>query len=328
MPFHVLINVDMTIEALGPGLKKLIPQISLGDSFHEHFTLGRPHHLTTDARGFEQICERLLLVESKHSDLQMRGAFWKLQSQTQFLFVASPLMNKAEDMDRLGLVMTDFAPNDPIPDFLFAIRARDVTLKEIRHSISRQQLLTRELDHRVKNTLSAILTLVSLTSSEATDIDDFANRFEGRVQAMSLAHELLATAGWQRVKLESLIHTVLGGHMQAKSGGLSADGPDASIGPRQAGPLSMSIHELGMNAFKYGAWSTPSGMIEVHWKLDQDNLYMTWRESGGPPITTDPVHGVGLGLVIGFIQHELHGIVKLDFKETGLEAEIQVPLAT
>jgi len=325
MPFHVLLNMDMAIEAIGPGIKKLIPQISLGDSFQDHFTLGRPHHLTTEARDFEQICERLLLVESNHSDLQMRGAFWKLKAQ--FLFAASPLLNKAEDMDRLGLVMTDFAPNDPIPDFLFAIRARDVTLKEIRHAISRQQLLTRELDHRVKNTLSAILSLVSLTSSEATDIDDFASRFEGRVKAMSLAHELLATAGWQQVKLNELIHTVLGGHLQVKSGGLLTEGPDAPIAPRQAGPLSMTIHELGMNAFKYGAWSTQGGLIKVHWTLDQDSLCMTWRETRGPPITTEPVHGVGLGLVIGFIEHELHGIAKLDFKETGLEAEFQIPIS-
>jgi two-component sensor histidine kinase len=325
LPFHLLLDRDLTITAVGPGLQKLISKLSSGDRFQDRFKLARPHHDVQTAQAIEKIDGRLILVESKDTHIQLRGAFWSLNDKHGFLFASSPLMNKAEDLDRLGLLMTDFAPHDPVTDFLFAIRARDVTLDEIRGAIDRQQLLTRELDHRVKNTLAAVLTLVSLTSNESSNIDEFASRFEGRVRAMSMAHELLANTGWKEVELETLVATVLGGFLQDQSGVLTINGPRATIGPRQAGPLAMAIHELGMNAFKYGAWSNRKGCIEVDWTIERGNISITWAESGGPPIAAPSDHGVGLGLVTGFIQHELRGKVKIDFNKSGLHVWIQFP---
>lgn len=325
LPFHLLLDRDLSITSIGPGLKKLISKLSSGDRFQDRFKMARPHHDVQTAQAIEKIDGRLILVESRDTNIQLRGAFWNLANKNGFLFASSPLMNKAEDIDRLGLLMTDFAPHDPVTDFLFAIRARDVTLNEIRGAIERQLLLTRELDHRVKNTLAAVLTLVSLTTSESSNIDEFANRFEGRVRAMSMAHELLATTGWKKVELETLVVTVLGGFLQHQPGGLTLNGPKTTIGPRQAGPLAMAMHELGMNAFKYGAWSNRKGRIKVDWMIERGNISISWTESGGPPIAAPSTHGVGLGLVTGFIQHELQGKVEIDFDKSGLHVQIRFP---
>ena len=324
LPFHLLLDGALRIESAGRTLCKLIPDIEPTDRFTDHFELLRPQVDVRGAESIEQVLDRLVLVKARNADLQLRGSFWKVDAGG-YLLAGSPLMNKADDIDRLGLVMTDFAPHDPVTDYLFAIRARDVTLDEIRTASDRQKLLTRELDHRVKNTLAAILTLASLTSSESTDIDQFNRRFEGRVRAMSMAHELLATAGWNAVDLENMVLTVLGGFLQNMSSGLEFSGEPITVAPRQAGPLAMTLHELGMNAFKYGAWSNDTGAISVAWQLHQDTIRIDWHETGGPRIDAPPKHGIGLSLVSGFIQHELHGDVAMDFGPGGLRATISFP---
>ena len=324
LPFHLLLNADLRIQSAGHTLCKLIPEIVPTDRFTDHFELLRPKVEAHRPDEIEQILNRLVLVKARNTDLQLRGSFWKLDSGG-YLLAASPLMNKAEDIDRLGLVMTDFAPHDPVTDYLFAIRARDVTLDEIRSASDRQRLLTSELDHRVKNTLSAVLTLASLTSSESTDIKQFNSRFEGRIRAMSMAHELLATAGWNAVDLENMILTVLGGFLQNMSSGLEFSGEPVTVAPRQAGPLAMTLHELGMNAFKYGAWAKSAGSISVTWQLEQNTIRIEWIETGGPRIESPPKHGIGLNLVSGFINHELQGEVTLDFGTNGLSVAISFP---
>lgn len=324
LPFHLLLDASLGIESAGRTLRKLIPALAVGEQFTDHFELLRPHSETDGPDSIEAVLDRLVLVQAKDADLQLRGSFWKLEAGG-YLLAGSPLMNKAEDMEQLGLIMTDFAPHDPVTDFLFAIRARDVTLDEIRSASDRQKLLTRELDHRVKNTLAAVLTLASLTSGESTSIEQFNQRFEGRVRTMSMAHELLATAGWNAVDLEDMVLTVLGGFLQNKSSGLEFSGEPVTIAPRQAGPLAMTLHELGMNAFKYGAWADGSGSISVTWQLQQDTIRIDWHETGGPRIESTPKHGIGLNLVSGFIKHELHGDISLDFETDGLTANISFP---
>lgn len=324
LPFHLLLDGSLRIESAGRTLCKLIPDIETTDRFTDHFELLRPQVDVRGAESIDKVLDRLILIKARKTDLQLRGSFWKLEAGG-YLLAGSPLMNKAEDIDRLGLLMTDFAPHDPVTDYLFAIRARDVTLDEIRTASDRQKLLTRELDHRVKNTLAAVLTLASLTSGESTDIEQFNRRFEGRVRAMSTAHELLATAGWNAVDLENMVLNVLGGFLQNKTSGLEFSGEPVTVAPRQAGPLAMTLHELGMNAFKYGPWSAGTGMISVTWQLHQGTIRIDWHESGGPPIESSPKHGIGLSLVSGFIKHELHGDVTMDFDHHGLTAAISFP---
>ena len=324
LPFHLLLDGSMRIESAGRTLQKLIPALEIGAQFGDHFQLLRPHIEADGPDAFDTVLGRLVLVGAMDTDLQLRGSFWKLEAGG-YLLAGSPLMNKAEDMERLGLVMTDFAPHDPVTDFLFAIRARDVTLDEIRSASDRQQLLTRELDHRVKNTLAAVLTLASLTTGESSSIEQFNHRFEGRVRAMSMAHELLATAGWNAVDLENMVLTVLGGFLQNKSSGLEFSGEPVTIAPRQAGPLAMTLHELGMNAFKYGAWADGNGSISISWKFQHGTIRLDWHETSSHRIESTPQHGIGLNLVAGFIKHELHGEVSLDFEPGGLKASIAFP---
>ncbi len=324
LPFHLMLDGSMRIESAGRTLQKLIPALEVGSQFGDHLQLLRPHIEADGPDALDTVLGRLVLVGAMATDLQLRGSFWKLETGG-YLLAGSPLMNKAEDIERLGLVMTDFAPHDPVTDFLFAIRARDVTLDEIRSASDRQKVLTRELDHRVKNTLAAVLTLASLTSGESTSIEQFNQRFEGRVRTMSMAHELLATAGWNAVDLEDMVLTVLGGFLQNKSSGLEFSGESVTIAPRQAGPLAMTLHELGMNAFKYGAWADGSGSISVTWRLQQDTIRIDWHETGGPRIDSAPKHGIGLNLVSGFIKHELHGDISLDFETHGLTVGISFP---
>ena len=325
LPFHVILDDDLKIASVGPALAKMIPGIQVGESFFDRFTIARPHDEASSSEAIGKIDGRLVLVQPNDHPVQLRGAFHRLEGGNGFLFTSSPLMNKAEDIERLGLLINDFAAHDPITDFLFAIRARDVTLDELRGSIKRQRLLTQELDHRVKNTLSAILALVSLTKGDVDHVEQFTDQLEGRVHAMAMAHELLATTGWKKVNLSTLILTVLGGFSQHDVRILEVEGPNATIDTHQAGPLSMAMHEMGMNALKYGAWSRKSGSVSIGWTVDDDMIRMQWTEAGGPPIATEPKQGVGLGLITGFVNYELRGEIELDFLQGGLVARIGIP---
>lgn len=325
LPFHLILDTDLSIASAGSALMKIVPDIRIGEPFTDRFTIDRPHHEVSTCEAIRQIGDRLVLVRPANHSVQLRGCFHELEIGDGFLFSSSPLMNKAEDIERLGLLITDFAAHDPITDFLFALRARDVTLDELRGAIKKQRLLTQELDHRVKNTLSAILALVSLTKGDTQHVEQFTEQLEGRVHAMAMSHELLATTGWKQVDLSTLITTVLGGFCQGSVNLLEINGPKTTIDTHQAGPLSMAIHEMGINALKYGAWSNNSGSVSIGWTVEDDMIHILWTETGGPPIASEPMQGVGNGLINGFIKYELRGAIDMDFRKDGLVTTIDIP---
>ena len=115
--------------------------------------------------------------------------------------------------------------------------------------------LTRELNHRVKNTLANVLSIVSLTRRRATSLDDFADGLDGRIRALSATHDLLTQSDW------GTHADPRGGRCRARAlragrrGALVMAGPDVELAPNDALSLGLAIHELATNAAKYGALS-------------------------------------------------------------------------
>lgn len=189
--------------------------------------------------------------------------------------------------------------------------------------------LTRELNHRVKNTLANVLSIISLTRRRATSLADFADSLEGRIRALSATHDLLTQSDWGTTPVSLVIRAELAPYAQDSQRHLVIEGPDVELAPNDALSLGLAIHELATNAAKYGALSVESGRVSVTWEMAGDNLArIEWVERDGPPIEADQrrKRGFGTELIEKIVAHELRNPVDLRFEEEGVRCILLIPV--
>jgi two-component sensor histidine kinase len=187
--------------------------------------------------------------------------------------------------------------------------------------------LTRELNHRVKNTLANVLSIMSLTRRRSNDIDDFAERLSARLRALSATHDLLSQSNWANAPLREIVSSELAPYMAGGDASVAIDGPDIMLAPNDALSLGLAIHELATNAAKYGAFSVPEGKVSVTWRtIGEDVAELHWRESDGPTVSEPGRRGFGMDLIEKVVAHELRSKVDLQFRPEGVECTLQVPV--
>jgi two-component sensor histidine kinase len=190
-----------------------------------------------------------------------------------------------------------------------------------------QSIMMSELDHRVKNNIAAVMSLVSLSQQGATSIEDFAKSLDGRLHALAVAHSTLAKSHWNGAWMRDILALTLQPYMSGSVSRIQFEGPDLELPGLLARPMCMVIHELATNAVKYGSLSNDVGSVVVTTELMSDNaLRLSWVESDGPKIRGEQVQGTGTSLLEGLVDHEMHGTIALQFKEDGVVCEINVPL--
>lgn len=199
----------------------------------------------------------------------------------------------------------------------------DIT--ERRRSEARQKLLLNELNHRVKNTLAAVQSIAFQTLRTTTSPKHFREAFESRLLALSQTHNLLTRENWESAGLKD----VLLAELEAFGGParVHAKGPDLQLPPKAAVAFGMAFHELATNAAKYGALSSPSGLVKVTWGTEDDVLWLEWREEGGPPVEPPTRQGFGTRLLQSGLSAELGGRVELDYARPGLTCAMRLPLS-
>ncbi len=187
--------------------------------------------------------------------------------------------------------------------------------------------LTRELNHRVKNTLANVLSIIALTRRRAVDLDSFADSLEGRIRALSATHDLLTSSHWGATPVSSLIEAELAPYSRDFGSMISLEGPPIDLAPNDALSLGLAIHELATNAAKYGSLSVAAGRLEVSWRMiDNDRAQIDWREYGGPPVPAERGQGFGMELIVKIVAHELQHPVDLRFEATGVSCTLVVPV--
>ena len=201
---------------------------------------------------------------------------------------------------------------------------RDIT--DRKRAEERQRLLTAEVDHRAKNLLATIQSMVLLTKRDAVSVSDFTRTLVGRLQAMARAHDLLARDKWTGASLRDVIRNEFQAYAGADSARLGIVGTDARLSARAAQTLSLALHELTTNAAKHGALSAPEGRVEIRSAVDGEELHLTWTETGGPEIEPPAAQGFGTVIIERSIAHELGGSARLDFARRGLRCDMRIPL--
>jgi PAS domain S-box-containing protein len=192
------------------------------------------------------------------------------------------------------------------------------------------RMLLDELNHRVKNSLSTIQSMVRQTLLDGADIREAREWLESRLLTLAGAHDLLTRQGWSATGLEEIVRLSLAPF----AAGAAFDqrfrlaGPITPITSRTALSLTMALHELATNAAKYGALSSPEGRVSLTWTRDETSLTIDWTESGGPPVKPPERRGFGTRLLERGLARDLNGTVALDFAPQGVHCRMTMPVQT
>ena len=234
-----------------------------------------------------------------------------------------------------------------------------VDIHQRRRAEARQRLLLTELQHRSKNILAVVRSLLSRTLASSTDLDDFAAHLSGRISALARTQGVLARTLDGAVGLEELAHQEVMAHGGQECRQVTIKGPPVILTDKVAETLGLALHELTTNALKFGALATPLGQVNLTWQqvrpqpgpapvgqapvgqapvvhtLDAGphdvatfwEVVLLWQESG---VVIDPAElgasGFGRELIEQGLQYELGAQTTMLFHPDGLRCEIRFPL--
>ena len=193
-----------------------------------------------------------------------------------------------------------------------------------------QSLLVDELNHRVKNMLTVVISLATQTLRRSGTLEEFSGVFLGRVHALTAAYALLSRESWSSVLLEEIIAEELRPFMAGDRTNVRIKGPPVPLEPRGALALGMAIHELATNAVKYGALSVPDGNVAVTWDMERtdtgQHLILEWVEQDGPAVTPPTSRGFGSTLIERALNHDMSAQAKIEFLPNGVRAHVRAPI--
>ncbi len=206
-----------------------------------------------------------------------------------------------------------------------------VDLTEHREKETQSRMLIDELNHRVKNTLATVQSIVWQALRNTTDPEILRESIESRLFALSRSHDLLTRENWEGAGLVELIHAALEpfGVANGRSEHFTIKGENTRVPPRIALALGIALHELATNAVKYGAFSNRAGSIAITWQIDPapegDRLFFRWEEKNGPAVQPPSRKGYGSRVLERGLASELDGAVQLDYRAQGVVCTIDFP---
>ena len=204
-----------------------------------------------------------------------------------------------------------------------------VDVTERKEGEAHLRLLLRELTHRSKNLLAVIQAMARQTARHAGSIEGFLTKFGARLQALAASHDLLVRESWYGASLGELIRSQLGGYLEGAANQVSIEGPALALKPEAAQNLGLALHELAVNAAKYGALSVPSGHVFITWSQRNDrndgSVDLDWKERLGPKVKARRKKGFGSMVIERNLVRALDAKVNLEFDPGGLQCHIEIP---
>ncbi len=196
-----------------------------------------------------------------------------------------------------------------------------VDITDRKEAEERQALLAREVDHRARNALAVIQSIIRLT--RAKSVDEYIGAIDGRIKALARAHTLLSDSRWHGADLGTLAGEELEPYRTGDK--VVIDGPDIMLQPSTAQGLALALHELATNAAKHGALSSAAGKLSLTWHLRPDALILKWTENGGPRVAPPAARSFGLRVIRTSIEQQLNGEAMFDWDPNGLSCTFSIP---
>ena len=171
-------------------------------------------------------------------------------------------------------------------------------LQKLEDSARQQSLLTRELAHRVKNTIAILQSIVTQTLRSRPEVDDLRVTIVERFAALSRAHDLLLGTDFAAADFGDLARRTLDIHGRR----FHIDGPPIDLSPQASLSLALVLHELATNAVKYGSLRSAGGVVDLNWDVADGVFRLAWQERGGPPVQRPAHIGFGSRLIRSTLQ--------------------------
>lgn len=203
-----------------------------------------------------------------------------------------------------------------------AILFDDITERKLQEE--RYALLAREIDHRSRNMITLLSGLVQLTGGN--DVEDYKSRLLDRLDSLHRSQEMLSRSGGGTVSYRELIERELSPYMPDGDRRVSYSGPAVALDRRDIQCLGMVLHELSTNAVKYGALSSPHGVISIVGRLEDGSLYTRWKEAGMSGIRAPAQRGVGTRVIESCVRNQMGGRITFGWQDDGLICEFVVPI--
>ncbi len=205
-----------------------------------------------------------------------------------------------------------------------AFRHSELMADERAQAEVRQRMLNEELNHRVKNVLAIIKSLVGNPTQEGRTLQEYVTALKGRIQALSFAHDQVVR-GEGGGMLKDLLEAELSPHRSPETV-ITLDGPAVVLDSRAFSVMALVLHELATNAAKYGALAHAGGELSVSWRLNERrDVVLDWQEKARTRITTPAKTGFGTALISRSVPYDLGGKSRIDYLPHGLEAQILIP---
>ncbi len=184
----------------------------------------------------------------------------------------------------------------------------------------RSQTIIRELNHRIKNTLSMVQAIVQRSLTRGVDVEEARGELERRIMAMAHAADLLSQTEWRGLTLRELVSSL------PFSERVRPDGPDFRLKPEAAQNMALLFHELCTNATKHGALSMPAGSVALDWRIEEDTFQVSWIERDGPQVQEPMRLGFGRQLIERIVPTAFGGHALVEFNPDGFRYELEAPL--
>ncbi|MEO7601808.1 MAG: HWE histidine kinase domain-containing protein [Sphingomicrobium sp.] len=192
-------------------------------------------------------------------------------------------------------------------------------------------MLIDELNHRVKNTLATVQSIVTQAVRNTSDPATVRESIENRIAALSRSHDLLGRENWASAGLHDLVVKALEpfGVADGRAERFTIQGDNVRLSPKATLALGIALNELATNAVKYGAFSNDAGKIVIGWSIEgkakERRLLLHWQERDGPPVKPPSRKGFGSRVIEQGLTHELGGSVELAYAPAGVVCTIDVP---
>ncbi len=203
-----------------------------------------------------------------------------------------------------------------------------VDTNELRRIEKLNSVLIAEVNHRARNLLAVVQSVVRHTQRSSTPAQ-FSSRLTDRLNGLAASHDLLASNQWQGVDLAKLAEVQMRNLVGPIGGRVRIDGPPTQLKPAAAQALGLALHEMATNALKYGALSTQNGRVDIHWQItesDRSRFVMWWSEVGGPPVQSPQREGFGQVVIGRATEAAVDGKVEVEFAPEGFRWTLDAPL--
>ncbi|HEX5005617.1 MAG TPA: CheR family methyltransferase, partial [Hyphomonadaceae bacterium] len=219
--------------------------------------------------------------------------------------------------------LIDFFPYDE-DDQTMAVGVIVKEVTEVKRLEREARRLMDELQHRVKNTLATVLSIINQTVKTKADKQDLVDALKNRIGALAATHDLLTQADWRSVPLQSIIDAELRPFDHQDR--ITLRGPTVMLPPKHALCITLTLHELATNAAKYGALAHPAGKLDLEWSVKVDEagqrLTLHWTETGVPVAKKAPKDSFGAKLIRNAVKHDLKGQCDYRLAEDGVKCAI------